>query len=266
MTKNPFPLLNVSFMGCSKDTIEILYSASKISLTSMDPRELWAKIRRNEISREAMTDFVSEKFGDNCHAPLRQAQFIFVVDNISRLSASKLNRQQMEMGKTDLFRLSVNRQDSAPVAATPPSFRDNPDLLEKWNGLQAEMVEFYHACREHGIDPDDAGFALPQGLLCREQISMNFQTIQRFMDQGLCENTQWEIREMSWQILQILKVEFPTLAKRLGIKCWENRNLACDEPYHIYQSCKWNQDRPHKKDLTGIWKMKPFRTAQKKAM
>ena len=200
-----------------------------------------------------MVRYVSKKSESDHYPPLKQAQFIFSVDNISQLSTSYINRQQIDSHKNGTSINHLDFESEQQIAVTPPSFQDNPELLEKWSHLQAEIITFYNYCSEQGIDADDAGFALPQGLRCREQIYMSFQAMQRFLDQKMCEKNRWEINRLSWQIFQIMKKEFPTLAKRLGIKCWENRNLFCDEPHHIYNSCKWKKSRPHRDDLNSLW-------------
>ncbi len=253
MTKSPTHDLNVTFMGCSKDPIEILYSSYQVKQSQDDAVKIWQQIQSGEISRDTMVGYVSQNSGNNQYPSLKQAQFVFAVDNISQLSTSYFNRQHNELGRNSISQTYLDFQNKQLAAVTPPSFQDNPGLLEKWSHLQVEIVSFYNYCREQGVDVNDAGFALPRGLRCREQISMSFQAMQRFLDQKMCEKTQWEINGLSWQIFQIMKKEFPTLAKRLGIKCWENRNLFCDESRQKYETCKWQKSRPHKDDLNSLW-------------
>lgn len=210
-------------------------------------------MQNGEIDRETMINCISQKVGSEYQKPLRQVQFVFLVRNISQISASQFNRQQTELDQNGISQSYIDIQSRSQTAVTPPSFQGNPELLKKWFNLQADIAVFYKYCREQGIEPDDAGFALPRGLQCREQISLSFQAMQKFLDQRLCEKTQWEINEMSWKILWIMKREFPTLAKRLGIKCAENRNLFCDEPYHVYEACRLNKTRPHRNDLNTLW-------------
>ena len=262
MNKSSTANLNVTFLGCSKDPIEILYSSSKIRQSPDDAAKIWQQIQSGEITREAMVNYAAKNLGSNYQTPLKQAQFLFVVDNISQIGSSYFNRQQIESDKNNIAQSYLELQNKDQTAVTPPSFQVNPELLEKWSNLQTDIVAFYNYCRDQGVEADDAGFALPRGLRCREQISMSFQTMQRFLDQKMCEKIQWEINELSWQIFQIMKKEFPTLAKRLGIKCWENRNLFCDEPHQIYESCKWHRSRPHKDDLNSLWARENNLTSQ----
>jgi len=239
-------------MGCSKDPIEIHYASYQIRQSPDDAVKIWQRIQSGEISRDTMVGHAARNLGNN-PLPLKQAQFIFAVDNISQLCISYFNRPLSESNNNSISHDYLDLKSRSQTAVIPPSFQASPELLAKWAHLQSEIVTFYNYCREQGIDANDAGFALPRGLRCREQISMSFQALQRFLDQKMCQKTQWEINGLSWQIYQIMKEEFPTLAKRLGIKCWENRNLFCDESQQIYKSCKWHKSRPHKDDLNSLW-------------
>ncbi|NQU65664.1 MAG: FAD-dependent thymidylate synthase [SAR324 cluster bacterium] len=262
MTKTPSSDLSVTFLGCSKDPLEILFSAYKISHSSDDATEIWQSIQNGEIDREMMHSCISQYVSEGHLVPLRQAQFVFVIKNISQISVSQVNRQQIELGKNNISQGYLDLQYKGQNVVTPPSFHENPELLQRWSNLKADIITFYKYCRENGIEPADAGFVLPQGLQCQEQISFSFKSMQNFLDQRLCENTQWEINEMSWKIFQIMEKEFPSLAKRLGIKCWENRNLFCDEPCHIYKTCRWGKTRPHKNDFNSLWVRDGQDTAQ----
>ena len=148
----------------------------------------------------------------------------------------------------------VNFHKGIKAFVTPPSFKERPEVLARWETLQKDMLSFYDFCTESGIRQEDARFALPMGTVSREQFSMGFQAMQQFLDVRMCERAQWEIREMAWQIYGLMKKAYPQFAKRLGIKCWENRGLACDEDIAAFEACKWSRSRPHKDQLTALWK------------
>ena len=254
MSETNFPKLNVEFVGCTKDPVEVIYSSFRICYSHDSASELWAKIRNGEISQETMHEFVAEKLGTGHTSPLRQVQFVFVVDNVSRACTAQFNRHHIGIEREEMSQRYVNFNKGIHSFVTPPSMQKDPEVLERWQALQQEIVEFYNFCTQRGIKQEDARFALPMGTISREQFSMGFQAMQQFLDVRLCERAQWEIRDMAWQIYKIMKKEFPSLAARLGIKCWENRGLCCDEDYKHYQACKWSKMRPHRNDLSDLWK------------
>ena len=254
MTQNQIPELNVAFLGCSKDPLEILYSAYIIAKKPEKITSTWQQFQEKTISREEMAAILPAKKKDHYSTNLRQAQFVFKVENISRISSISLNRASTKAEGAGIICAAPQAQNSRELAVTPPSFQRSQELIKKWFDLQAEIDSFYKTCLDLEISADDAAFALPQGLLCSEQLSMSSQAMQQFLDSSMCEETSWELKKLSNQIYQIMKREFPSLSGRLGIKCWENRNLFCDEPYERYKMCKWSKTRPHQSHLNNLWR------------
>ena len=262
MRSNNSPQVKVNFMGCTKDPVAVIYSAFRICYSKDDAVETWDKIRSGEISPETMDSFVKDKLGTGHTSPLRQIQFVFVVDNISRACTAQFNRHHIGIEREEMSQRYVNFNKGIQAFVTPPALRKDSAVMDQWQDLQNRNIEFYNFCLSRGIKQEDARFALPMGTVSREQFAMGFQAMQQFLDVRLCERAQWEIREMAWQIYRIMRKEFPTLANRLGIKCWENRGMFCDEDYKNYQNCKWSKTRPHRNDLDQLWKS--FRAEQKK--
>lgn len=248
------PKLKVEFLGYSSDPAAIIYSAFRICYSRDNAKNLWKKIRDGEIPREQMEKFIDEKLGTGHTSPLRQAQFVFVVDNISRAATAQFNRHHIGIEREEMSQRYVNFNKGIKAFITPPSFLDHPDIISRWQDLQKELIDFYNFCLDHKIKQEDARFALPMGTVSREQFSMGLQAMQQFLDVRLCERAQWEIRDMGWQIYKIMRKEFPVLGKKLGIKCWENRKMYCDEDPGSYQNCKWSKSRPHKSHLEELWK------------
>ncbi len=263
MNTDQFPQLNVKFMGCTEDPIAVIYSAFRICYSRDDAAETWKKIHSGEISAEVMQTFVEEKLGTGHTSPLRQVQFVFVVDNISRACTAQFNRHHIGIEREEMSQRYVNFNKGIQAFVTPPSIQKDPLALERWETLQQQILAFYNFCTKRGIKQEDARFALPMGTVSREQFSMGFQAMQQFLDVRLCDRAQWEIRDMAWQIYRIMRKEFPTLTARLGIKCWENRSMFCDEDYKNYEGCKWSKTRPHRDDLNDLWKV--FRKEQKES-
>ncbi|MDH5561536.1 MAG: FAD-dependent thymidylate synthase [Deltaproteobacteria bacterium] len=254
MREHQFPELKVSFLGCTKDPVAVTYSAFRICYSKDDAAETWRKINEGEITRESMEKFVNEKLGTGHTSPLRQIHFIFVIDNVSRALTAQFNRHHIGIEREEMSQRYVNFNKGIKVFVTPPSIQENETVLPRWLSLQKEILDFYNLCLDNNIKQEDARFALPMGTVSREQFAMGFQAMQQFLDVRMCERAQWEIRDLSWKIYKIMKKEFPTLASKLGIKCWENRNLYCDEEHSAYKNCMWSRSRPHKNDLNDLWK------------
>lgn len=262
MTRNDNPRLSVTFLGCSRDPIEIIYAAHRINRHQDDAVHLWRMIQEKTISRGKMIAGLPRSISRKYRQELKQTQFLFLVDNISRIAAHTLNQPSRDGEDAGLIVADLQDAMGEFTSATPPAIAKNTRLFRKWETLQAEMTSFYQACQREEIDSEDLEYLLPQGLLCREQISMNFQSMQHFLDEAMCEQSHWEIRELSRQIYELMKREFPSLSVRLGIKCWENRNLFCDEAVSDYEACCWRTTRPHQSHLRDLWQNETGRLSE----
>ena len=243
--------LNVRLLGCSKDPNEIHYSALQIGKSSEWADTGWKEGRLSQTPRSETTQTIPDRTRLNKSG---YVNFIFLVKNISRHCLSELNRFQIVSDGEKM--LSPDQQPDAKTSTflTPPSFIKEENILRKWKKLQQDILIFSHQCSQKGIKKEDTELCLPAGLLSNEQFSFSFQAMQKFLDNGMCEGVYWEIREMSWQIYRIMEKEFPSLSDKLGIKCWENRRLFCDEENSTYESCKYRKTRPHRQEFAHLWK------------
>ncbi len=256
MITHEFPKPEVTLLGCTKDPLEVLYSACQIYYSQDDAVETWQMIQNSAISREKMVMDIKSKLGTISIFPIKQVQFVFLVNNISKVYMTLFDLHQMRTKGEDISKAYFDQNIGVKSFATPPSFQNNQHVLDRWLKLQDEIIHFYKYCSENGIKQEDIGLALPMGTISRQQLSIGFQTMQQFLDIRMCETTHWELKELGWQMYHIIKKEFPTLGERLGIKCWDNRNLYCNEDIEIYKSCKWNKTRPHKNEMIDLWQKK----------
>ncbi len=246
--------IKVELLGVSNNPIAIIYSAFRICYSRISASELWQQINNGDISEQQMEDFIAEKLQTGHSSPLRQSHFIFVVDGISRAATAQFNRHHIGVEREEMSQRYVNFTKGIGAFVTPPSFKENPAILEEWTQLQQACINFYTKCTNAGIKQEDARFALPMATVSREQFAMNLQSMQNFLAVRMCERAQWEIRDMAWQMYRLMKKHHPILARtKLGIKCWENQNAFCDEDLQAYRKCRWSQSRPHKTDMINLW-------------
>jgi hypothetical protein len=253
ISERQVPRLQVRFLGCSQSLTEVLYSSMILRHAPDQAFEIWEEIRRGDITTTAMQRMVWGRAARNYPQQLRHNVFIFGVDHISLAGAALYNPYQIAVIRDShtTWRTDNNhRADSRYVL--PPTYRRQPDIMAGWVKLQAEIDAFQSLCRDCNISPAEAGVALPLATSLRSQFIVEFKGLQSFIDDAMCEKSQWEIREMGRQIVEIMQAEFPILAERLGAKCSENRNLCCEEPYDDYVACRWYAIRPHRKDLEMV--------------
>ena len=256
MIESEIPKLTIDFLGCSKDSVAIQYTAFKTRRTADAVNSIWDDIENGSISNDCMRRYLMEQretINDNSPS---QAQFLFVTNNVSCECLDELN---FFSGKpsSSIHKRTISSDSIDQIRCVmPPDFEKNLEIQNRWLALQAQTKEFYHYCLQQGINEDVASIILPSGRATRELLTIGYQPMQRLLDQYMCSNVYWELQEVSWQIFKLMGKKFPTLARRLGIKCWENRRLCCDETIEDYNNCKWGKSRPHQNDLLSIWEKK----------
>lgn len=246
--------LKVTLVGSTLAPEAVLYSAFRMCYSTVQAKDLWEKVYSQEITQQEIYAFLKKVLATGHTAPLRQLNFIFVVDNISRAATAQFNRHHIGIERAEMSQRYVDFKKSEGQFITPPTIQKTPEVLEAYAYLLGEVKQFYKFATDKGIPKEDARFGLPMSTVSREQFSMGFQAMQSFLDVRMCSRAQWEIRGMAWQIYKIMRKKYPFLSKYLGPKCWYNRVGYCDELQRDYRACKWSKHRPHKVELKRLRK------------
>lgn len=70
-----------------------------------------------------------------------------------------------------------------------------------------------------GIDQEDARFILPQGITTKLMMTMNARELRHFFSLRSCNRAQWEIRQLSDEMLKQCKKVAPVLFNQAGPGC-----------------------------------------------
>ena len=254
MSKQEYPNLKISLLGCSNDPLEVIYTAMSAIQPDTDILRVWRDVKYGAISKQMMEHLIKSHTGPITAKSAGQFQFMFICEHLSSGTAKDLARYQVIRQNLNSNRNDVQQNQNE----LPFGLKNNRDLANRWKALQAELNQFYDDCKAHGVEANRAQDFLADDVVDRLHLVFSFIELQQFLDQKMCDSAPWEINEMAWQIYEIMKREFPVQARRLGIKCWENRNLFCDESQETYRTCRWCEKRPHKTVVNGIWKTNKF--------
>ena len=158
--------------------------------------------------------------------PFEHPQATFAVKGVSRSCMAQITRHRHVSFDVQSMRyVSFDEVDPADVEAgemvvTPPSATD-PDWVgrnQKGGAVDAETVEqrekvFRKSVRESvesyqelldlGMPPEDARFVLPIGTEVNIVMSMNVRMLLHVADMRAAADAQWEIRELTEEMLDI---------------------------------------------------------------
>jgi thymidylate synthase (FAD) len=158
--------------------------------------------------------------------PFEHPQATFAVKGISRSCMAQITRHRHVSFDVQSMRyVSFDEVDPAAVEAgemvvTPPSATD-PDWVgrnqqsgqvdeatveqreELFRKSVRRSVEEYQELLELGMPPEDARFVLPIGTEVNMVMSMNARMLMHVADMRAAADAQWEIREMTEQVLDL---------------------------------------------------------------
>jgi thymidylate synthase (FAD) len=152
------------------------------------------------------------------HSTLEHNIYIFGVTGLSRAATHQLVRHRhLQFDQQSQRYLAFKNAEFAFVK--PKRIASLPDLSAKFESLMAEIGSTYKALLDAGIPGEDARFVLPNAAASQLVVSGNARAWYEFLTLRTCNMAQWEIREMSFQVLRTLKREDPVLFKDAGATC-----------------------------------------------
>lgn len=230
--------IKVTLVQAPVDPYAILYGAFKLCYSDMEAKDIWEKINNGSMDSHHLLSFVDKMLETGHLSPLRQINFVFAVDNISRVATAQFNRHVVGINRVEVSQRYVNIEKGMNNFIKPKAIKDNPDMSSRFDAICSMAMEFYSDCVKAGIKKEDARYAVPIGVTSREQFTMNLESMRHFLALRMCLRAQKEIRSMAYQIFRIMKKEYPVLAKILGRKCSRNVYGFCDESKNNYKNCR----------------------------
>jgi thymidylate synthase (FAD) len=160
------------------------------------------------------------------HSTLEHNIYVFGITGLSRAATHQLVRHRHLQFDQQSQRYLAFKDSSFPYVK-PRKLSSLPDLSRKFDDLMREIGETYGAMLKAGIPGEDARFVLPNAAASQLVVSGNARAWYEFLTLRTCNMAQWEIREMAFEILRILKREDPVLFRDAGATCVRG---FCHEP------------------------------------
>ena len=160
------------------------------------------------------------------HSTLEHNIYIFGVTGLSRAATHQLVRHRHLQFDQQSQRYLAFKNAEFPFVK-PKKIASLPEVSERFDRLMADVGKAYQALLDAGIPGEDARFVLPNATASQLVVSGNARAWYEFLTLRTCNMAQWEIREMSFQVLRILKREDPDLFKDAGATCVRG---YCHEP------------------------------------
>ncbi|MCL2024484.1 MAG: FAD-dependent thymidylate synthase [Coriobacteriia bacterium] len=164
---------------------------------------------------------------------LEHAVYTFAIDGVSRAMTHQLVRHRIASYNQQSQRYVDYREE--PTFIVPPHIEADTAMHEAFLAACAEAFRSYRALIEAGVAAEDARYLLPNAMETKIVVTMNMRELLHFFSLRSCRRAQWEIREVSDRMLELVDSTAPYIFMDAGASCRRGPcpegKMACGEPF-----------------------------------
>jgi len=144
---------------------------------------------------------------------LEQINFTFKINNITLASLTHITRHRIHSLIVPNLNTIIN-ENKYKIA---PNIKENPEYLEIYKNAIVETNNAIKSLKH--LDEFTLSYLYTSGRTINIMTTVNARELLWYFKLRTCDRAQWEIREISKQMLCILKEKFPTIFKKFGPSC-----------------------------------------------
>ena len=178
------------------------------------------------LDRSDVTKFIERLRSFGHASPFEHASFTFGIEGVSRSLLAQITRHRIASYSVKSQRyVAANKGDDTFNYVIPESIEAlGQEAVEKYKKQMATMHEWYTewqtalggACEKSN---EDARFVLPNAAETKMIVTMNARSLMNFFNLRCCNRAQWEIREVAWQMLELVLEVAPAIFGNCGASC-----------------------------------------------
>lgn len=185
-----------------------------------------------KLSCQKVKDILKKIISSDHLSVLEHASFTFGIEGVSRVLLAQLTRHRIASFSVQSQRYV--KFNNKLEFVLPPQIKKKKELSNKFLLLINENKKFYDELVSKGILAEDARYIFPQAATTKIILTMNARELRHFFSLRCCNRAQWEIREMSCKMLNLVKKSAPLLFMTAGPNCiFENckESIPCTNPW-----------------------------------
>jgi len=227
--------MNVELLQYNPDAQKIVAAAAKLCYSSSEIKGIL-----EGLDKEKTASFIKRLMSMGHESPLEHISFTFGIEGVSRSLLAQLTRHRIASYSVKSQRY-VNEGKFEYII--PKEIESNPDAkkifveameddVKAYNELTAILFEKHYAeMTENGMDEkkakgaaekkaiEDARYVLPNACETKLIATFNARSLLNFFNHRLCERAQWEIRDLAFWMLNLVKEVCPTIFETAGPPC-----------------------------------------------
>jgi len=211
--------MNIEILSHTPEPEKVIALAARLCYSPSSIGELQLRLESSDIE-----SFLDKIMSLGHHSVLEHASFTFGIEGISRVTTHQLVRHRIASFSQQSQRYVSHKDEFTSIM--PDTIADNFEARRIFAFMSETVHKAYAQLVELGIPPEDARYILPNATETKIIMSMNARELLHFFGLRCCQRAQWEIREMSVEMLRLVKKVAPVVFRKAGPGCV---NGACPE-------------------------------------
>jgi len=204
--------MNVTLIEHTPNPEQTVALAARLCYSPVSIGELREKLESADIEK-----FLDKIMSLGHHSVLEHVSFTFAIEGISRVTTHQLVRHRIASFSQQSQRYVSHKEHFASIM--PDSIAGNAEARQIFDGMSETIHQAYGRLIELGIPAEDARYILPNSTETKIIMTMNARELRHYFALRCCERAQWEIREMSNEMLRLVKRVAPVIFRSAGPGC-----------------------------------------------
>ena len=220
--------MDVTLLYHTPDPERAVATAARLCYAPVGGKELMEGLTQEKIEKVLGTIMRSGHF-----STLEHASYTFSVEGVSRSLTHQLVRHRLA---------SINQQSQRyvkfkeePSVIKPASVAADSACSQAFDAAMEAAWQAYDALVQAGIPAEDARYVLPNACETKIVVTMNIRELLHFFSLRCCNRAQWEIRELAWKMLELVRPTAPFIFRAAGPGCVRGAcpegKMTCGNPY-----------------------------------
>ena len=220
--------MQVELLYHTPDPERAIATAARLCYAPVGASELLETMPPERVESVLSTIMKSGHF-----STLEHASYTFAVDGVSRALTHQLVRHRLASFNQQSQRYVKFEDGLATVK--PATVADDADAERIFDEAVQAAYDAYCKLLEAGVPAEDARYLLPNAAETKIVITMNVRELLHFFELRCCNRAQWEIRDLAWKMLELVRPTAPYVFMDAGPSCVRGRcsegKMTCGNPY-----------------------------------
>lgn len=212
----------VTLLRHTYDATEIVAMAAKLCYSDASVDEI-----KKGVEEKSQAKFIKMLVDMGHMSVIEHTSFTFGIEGVSRSFLAQVTRHRLASYsvKSQRYVGAVKENNDTFNYVIPPQIQDlGQDAINEY-AIQMETIQTWYNTWVDKLGGagestfEDARFVLPNAAETKMIATMNARELHHFFSIRCCNRAQWEIRDVAWQMLKLVKEVAPELFVNAGPNC-----------------------------------------------